>query len=78
MNENPLNPQITDIKAKGMIGMQLSRLYSVLMALGWFFGVVFFAGLAPSVKITLYGHLRHLQYIKLSCSVKQAAKLRPY
>lgn len=69
MNENPLKPQI---KAKGMMGIQLSQLYSLLMAPSRP------PSLAPSVKITFYGYLRHLQYIKLSCSMKQAAKLRPH
>lgn len=66
MSENPLKPQIPYMKAKGVTESQLSQLYSVLT----FFFFFFPPGLAPSVKITRYGYLRHLQYIKISYSMK--------
>lgn len=47
MTKTPLNPQIYDIKAKGMMRIQLN---SVLMARSGF------AGLAPSVTIPLCGY----------------------
>lgn len=51
LRQKPLKPQIPDIKAKGMMRIQLIQLYSVLVAQG------FFASLVPSVKITRYGYL---------------------
>lgn len=70
MTKTPQNPQIYDIKAKGRMRIQLN---SVLMALsGSFF--LFFAGLAPSVKIPLCGYLGHLQYVEMSWSREKGWK----
>lgn len=51
LRQKPLKPQIPDIKAKGVMRIQLIQLCSVLMA------QFFFASLVPSVKITRSGYL---------------------
>lgn len=40
MNVKPLKPQKSDIKGKEMMGIQLSQLYSILMAPLFFFLVL--------------------------------------